>query len=302
MNAIKPTPPSHRPFWVVAHRGVRTDAHLQRMAPENTLPAFQEAARQNAAIELDVMSTADNRVIVHHDNLTGRIFALPGEPKTIAETPWAELRNAQLNPAGHEASVARMLNNTGEYQTPEAFRAVRIPELQDVLTALPTTHLFVEIKPNTIHESTLTENTLNIIRAHQAQERVTLISFDPRCLRMAKQVAPELKTALNCTIPERWQNNVPFLWLFTHLYIKNWLKADGIQPDYDSATPALIQQGKAAGLQVVPWVSGQTREEEAAAFPRLIASGVDGLITNAVDLLNEALQTVQTRPPNAPDV
>jgi glycerophosphoryl diester phosphodiesterase len=36
-------------------------------------------------------------------------------------------------------------------------------------------------------------------------------------------------------------------------------------------------------------VNQQTRQEEKALFPTLIGMGVDGLITNSVDLLHEAL-------------
>ena len=295
MPLISTIQPPQKPFQVVAHRGVRTDVNLQQMAPENTLPAFRVAAQQGAAIELDVMSTADGRVIVHHDVQTGRVFELPDGPKIVAKTPWAKLKNARLNVAGHEASVSKMLGETNRYQTPEKFRSVQIPELQDVLTDLPDTHIFVELKPSTIYNRTLTENTLKIIRNHQAQDRVTLISFDPRCLRQAKKLDPTVKTALNCSIPKILRNNTPILWAYNHLFIKGWLHADGIQPDYNSATPVLIQTSHAAGLNVVPWVYHQTRDEEAAAFPKLIDAGVDGLITNAVDLLNEAVNKHQAQ-------
>lgn len=53
--------PSRRP-WVIAHRGVWTDA------PENSLEAFREARRLGAdAVELDVRRSADGRLLVHHD-------------------------------------------------------------------------------------------------------------------------------------------------------------------------------------------------------------------------------------------
>ncbi len=48
---------------IIAHRGA--SAH----APENTLPAFQLALEQGAdGIELDVMLSKDNRLIVIHDS------------------------------------------------------------------------------------------------------------------------------------------------------------------------------------------------------------------------------------------
>ena len=46
MKITSATPGMISPVQVIAHRGVRTDANPDNMAPENTMPAFLEAARQ----------------------------------------------------------------------------------------------------------------------------------------------------------------------------------------------------------------------------------------------------------------
>ena len=52
---------------VIAHRGASA------YAPENTLPAFELAARQGAdMIELDVQRSADGVLVVFHDDTTER--------------------------------------------------------------------------------------------------------------------------------------------------------------------------------------------------------------------------------------
>jgi glycerophosphoryl diester phosphodiesterase len=279
-----------RPFLVVAHRGARTHSDPRRMAPENTLPAFVEAARQNAAIELDVMSIADGRLVIHHDERTGRMFQLPGKQKNVAQLSWPELMTARLNAKGHEATVATMMADEGAYTLPEAFRTVQIPQLEDVLDAVPDTPILVELKPTKHQKKGFEAAVLETIRRKKAQDRVTLISFDSNSLRQVKKLDPTVKTALNFTLPKALTTNIPFLWAYIHLFAKNWVGADGLQPDYDSTTPALVKLSHEAGLPIVPWVNHQTRAQEKATFPRLLALGVDGLITNAVDLLKQAVE------------
>lgn len=284
----------YRPTFNVGHRGVRTDSDPMRMAPENTIPAFQEAAKQGAGIELDVMPTADNKLAIHHDEMTGRIFKLPGKQKLVEQCTWAELQTAKLNEAEHEADIFKL---TGQpYKTPEAFRDVKMSQLSEVLDAVPDTHVSVELKPTKTSKPRFETDVVDTIHEKEATNRVTLISFKPNSLRRVKKADPNIKTGFNFTIPELLKNNKPFLWSYINLYAKRWVKADGLQPDYNSTTPALIKIGHAAGMPVVPWVYHQTRAEEKAQFPSLLGMGVDGLITNAVDLLKQALKNRGSQP------
>jgi len=279
--------PGVRPF-VVAHRGVRTDSDPQRMAPENTIPAFQQAARQGAAIELDVMLDANGNDIVHHDWDTGRMFKLDGKQKPVSKTPWAELQQARLNVAGHEATVAKMMGNN-DYKTPDQFIKSQIPQFGTVLDAVPDTHIYTELKPYQGNGKQLARKTLQTAAEKDAQNRITWISFDGGSLREIKHLRPQAETRLNCEIPKRLKNSSAFLWGYVNLYVKRWVKADGIQPNYESTTPKLVKISHNAKLSIAPWVNNETRAEEQKKFPELIAMGVDGIITNAVDLLNQAI-------------
>ena len=289
-----------RPFWVVAHRGVRTDKETNRIAPENTIPAFQEAARYGAAIELDVMTTADGKLAIHHDWNTGRIFKIAGKQKPVSQTSWKELANAKLNVQQHEADVNRLMGKEAHYQTPDKFLTVSTPQLDTVLDEVPDTHIFVELKAVKGKKQDLAKAVVDTIHRKQAKERVTVISFDAYSLRQVKEQDPSIRTALNFTLPTAFRNNKPFLWAYTRLFAKGWAKADGLQPNYASATPTLVKLGHSAGMPVVPWVNDETRAQEQATFPRLLAMGVDGIITNAVDLLKQTMgKSTSEAPPNA---
>jgi len=57
--------PSHKPI-ICAHRG------LAEQAPENTLAAFRRALRRGMAIEVDLRSTADDQLVIMHDETLDR--------------------------------------------------------------------------------------------------------------------------------------------------------------------------------------------------------------------------------------
>ncbi len=68
-----------RPTWIarrpIAHRGFHD---MNKARWENTLSAFDAAARQGYAIECDVHLTADREVIVFHDDALSRLTGTEG--------------------------------------------------------------------------------------------------------------------------------------------------------------------------------------------------------------------------------
>jgi glycerophosphoryl diester phosphodiesterase len=75
---------------VIAHRGAWTEGSLR---PENSLAAFEEAARRGYAIELDVQFTVDGQVVVFHDDDLSRMTGLPG---ALRDATLADVRRARL--------------------------------------------------------------------------------------------------------------------------------------------------------------------------------------------------------------
>lgn len=292
MNSIASGP---RPFAVIGHRGATTHRDFARIQPENTMPAFQSAYAQGAAIELDVMTTGkdakhpedSSKVVVHHDYETGRIFKLPGPQKAVGQTPWSVLKNALFNRNGHEQSMHRLLG-AKQYKSPVDTDNLKMLELETVLDALPNARFSIELKkPSLFQRNHLEEKVARIIQERNLYEQVTVLGFSPFSVRKIKQIDPKIRTALNVELPAVVKSNPFVMKQFVDTYAKRLLKVDALQPQYADASPRLIETAHAAGLSVIPWVNKETREQERVAFPVLIDRGVDGLITNAVDLLNE---------------
>jgi glycerophosphoryl diester phosphodiesterase len=152
---------------LVAHRGDAVDY------PENTLPAFESAARQGLRyLECDVQLAADGTAFVVHDASLARVA---GVDVDVLRSGAAELD--AIAPAEPARFGAR-------------FHDVRLPRLRglgDWLAARPTLHLFVELKRASLARHGR-ERCVDVTAAALAavRQRCTVISFDHDVLPLAR--------------------------------------------------------------------------------------------------------------------
>lgn len=81
-----------RPFLGVkwAHRGLHD---IEKGCPENSLPAFEAAARSGYGIELDIHLTRDGEIVVFHDDTFDRLC---GQPGCVEETDYETMKKYSL--------------------------------------------------------------------------------------------------------------------------------------------------------------------------------------------------------------
>ena len=145
---------------IVGHRGASADA------PENTLPSFALAVRQGAdALELDVHLTRDGVPVVHHDPDLARTTDRAG---AVAALTLAEVQAADAG-ARFTADGGRTFPFRGQ--------GVRVPTLEAVLRAHPTTPLLVELKTAAAQHAVQT-----VLANHDAAGRTVLAAEDDRAL------------------------------------------------------------------------------------------------------------------------
>jgi glycerophosphoryl diester phosphodiesterase len=146
---------------VIAHRGA------SGYAPENTIAAFELAAKQGAdAFELDVRLTSDAVPVVIHDQSLERTTGLKAK---VSALTLAQLREAD---AGARFSPDR----GGTY--PFRGAGIVIPTLGEVLRAFPETPLLLELK-----EEAAQEPVRQLLLDEQAIDRCVLASDQPAALR-----------------------------------------------------------------------------------------------------------------------
>ena len=145
-----------------AHRGLHTE---DQSVPENSLAAFAAAAEKGYGVELDVHMTADEQIVVFHDDT---LLRLCGDDRIIEALTLEDLSHYQL--AGTEE---------------------RIPLLSDVFDTMGGLPVVLELKRRLDHLGPLLcEKTLDLIRKYPGP--VCVQSFDPTLVRWFKKHAPDL--------------------------------------------------------------------------------------------------------------
>jgi glycerophosphoryl diester phosphodiesterase len=262
---MKPYLALRRP-WLIAHRGG------SKLAPENTLPAFDLAARLGAdAFELDVHLTADGEVVIFHDDETSR---LTGQPGTIEERTIPEVR-------GLDAGFG--FTQDGGLSHPWRGRGVAPPTLRSVLERYPRMRMNVEAKSP---DPALGEALVRVVREAGAIERV--------CIGAAQDEQGERIRAL---LPEAC-HFLPEGAATCHVMASRAEGATGCPGGWDVAdlphrmegTDIVVVDRRTVeylheqGMAVFVW----TVDEE-ADMRDLLQSGVDGVMTDRPDVLARVL-------------
>jgi len=239
---------------VFAHRGA------SQVAPENTLPGFEAAIRLGAdGVELDVQYSSDGHLVVIHDLTLERLTNGTGR---VTAQPLAALRAL----------------DAGSHFGPE-FAGTRIPLLGEVLDLLRGRLLVnVELKSADAASAGIGTDVVAAVRAHGMADQVVISSFNPFALRRAKLAGPEIECAL-LVAPDLpgWMR-----WGLTRRYSR----ADGIHPEAMMVDAAYVAWATKHCLPLRVW----TVDDE-AEMRRLLALGVDAVITDVPDRLVEMMKS-----------
>lgn len=147
---------------VIGHRGNRA------YAPENTIESLAQAVAVEAdAIEFDVRVTADGIPVVHHDPTVARTTDGRGE---IERMTFAQLR---------ELDAGANYTPDGGKTFPYRGKGHRIPSLDEVIEAFPSTPLMIEIKT-----PLAAVGVRQAIENHKAEARCLVDSLHREALRI----------------------------------------------------------------------------------------------------------------------
>jgi glycerophosphoryl diester phosphodiesterase len=292
-------------FDLQGHRGARG------LAPENTLEGFATALSIGVStLELDVGLSKDGVVVVHHDIWLN--------PETTRGPDGVFL--AQRGPALRALTLAELQRHDIGRLNPGTPYAGSLPEQRPIDGArIPTLAAVFDLAKRAKSErvrfnietkmtptagadaanpETLATAVVQLVRDAGLAARVSVQSFDWRTLGAVRRLAPEIPRV--CLTVERGANdNIqrgrpgPSPWT-DGLDVDDFggstprlVKAAGCtgwSPLYLDLTDAALNEAKALGLTVIPWTVN-----EPADMDRLIAAGVDGLITDYPDRLRTVM-------------
>jgi glycerophosphoryl diester phosphodiesterase len=237
------------PLWI-AHRGAG------KLAPENTLAAFRVGASHGyRAFECDVKLSADGVPFLLHDATLQRTTPAQG---TAGDRPWADL--CRLDAGGwHSRAYA------GE--PIPSFEAIAHYVLRNGFA------LNVEIKPTPGHEAETGRVVAREAARLWAAARTVppgpplLSSFRPEALQGALEGAAELPRAL--LLDTAWPG-----WF----EMAQSIGCVAVVTHYALMDAALLAQLHGANMRALVYTVNDTAEAH-----RLLALGIDGIITDAVD-------------------
>jgi glycerophosphoryl diester phosphodiesterase len=250
-------PTSRRAALAVAHRGASD------VAPENTLSAVRRAVAAGAdLVEVDVRRTRDGALVVLHDATLDRTTdaprVLPGRG------PWA-VEDLTL------AEVRRL--DAGSWKDPR-FGGERVPTLEEVLEALAgrRTGLLLELKEPAATPG-LVADVAAVLAGQAARDvsRVVVQSFDHVPMRELRERAPHLPVGV-LGRPARTELR----------WYAEW--AAMVNTSRHRLDREYVAEVHRWGMASLVWTV-----DRPAAMQRALATGVDGVITNRLSVLERVL-------------
>lgn len=232
-----------------AHRGGAA------IGDENSMAAFERAVQAGYTyLETDVHATSDGVPVAFHDDTLDRMLGRPGRIEDLA---WADLLALRVD------------------------GSAVVPALVDLLDAWPDCRLNIDLK-----NDTAVDPTIEAIWKTNTRDRVLLASFSDKRIRWARRVCgPRLATSLG-------QREVAALRVAS-------LHGRGLAGFVPSVAAAqvpvryagmrvvdarFVRHAHRLGMQVHVWTI-----DDPAEMHELLDLGVDGIMTDRIDILRAVL-------------
>ncbi|MBI3917062.1 MAG: glycerophosphodiester phosphodiesterase [Betaproteobacteria bacterium] len=245
---------------VIAHRGGAG------LGPENTLAAFSHAVELGVdTLEMDVRATSDGAIVCIHDATVDRTTDGLGEVASYTLSALQRLDGAhRWSP---DQGRTYPLRGTG----------IRVPTLAEVFTRFRTTRMNIEIKRGA---SGVVPALCTLIRQFDMTTKALVASVSHDTIVAFRQACSEVATSMSAREARLFHG--------AHRARLDWAYSPPVPAlqipdrlgDTRIATPEFILSARGRNLKVHVWtINDEDRMRQ------LIASGVDGIITDRPDRL-----------------
>jgi glycerophosphoryl diester phosphodiesterase len=237
---------------VFAHRGAR------RVAPENTLPAFDRALAMGVAgIEFDVHLTTDGQLVVIHDFTVDKTTDGRGAVTAMCA---AEVR--RLDAGSHFSAD---------------FAGVQVPFLEEVLDLVgDRCQLNIEIKSMNPYANDASAAVATVIRDRNLYAQVLVSSFNPVTLIKLRHLDPKIALGMlyGSEMPE----------FLRQVWAGPPIRPQAQHPEHTLIDAAYMQWARCLPCAVNTWTVNDVEEAR-----RLAALGVDVIMSDIPDQIMEGL-------------
>lgn len=271
---------------VQGHRGCRG------LMPENTIPAFIHAlalgdsAQGVTTLELDVVVSQDQQLVVSHEPFLSHLICTGPEGKKITaaqekeynlyQMPYAQIRRCDCGSQAHPRFPE---------QQPVAAPKPRLVDVIDSVEQYLRDHNRPPVQYNIETKSTpagdgvfhpapkeFVELLLAVLKEKAIEERTIVQSFDVRTLQAARRMAPELRQALLVENLRGVQENIDALGYVPEVYSPNFRLVNQKLRDYT----------RQRGMQLIPWTVNDRKD-----IRKMLDLEVDGIISDYPDRVLE---------------
>ncbi|MDU1411718.1 MAG: glycerophosphodiester phosphodiesterase family protein [Clostridium sp.] len=231
---------------ITAHRG------SSLTAPENSISAIKNAISEGADyVEIDVMTTKDDEVVVFHDSTLKR---MAGINNSIKDMNLSEVREIDIGS-----------------QFSEEFAGEKIPTFKEVLRASKDKiKINIELKVKK-KDDPLPEKVVELLKKYEMEDQVIISSQDYESLQKIKEVDPLINVGFILTLG---------IGDFTKMNV------DFVSVEYQMLKKDLVYSMHALGKEVHVWTINDKKRAENA-----MKLGADNIITDSVEMVQKASTT-----------
>jgi glycerophosphoryl diester phosphodiesterase len=255
------------------HRGARG------LAPENAVPGFLRALSFEAitTLELDVVISADGKVVVSHEPWLNPKICLDvsGEPISGNEKinlyamKYKSIKKCDCGSKGDSSFPEQIAVSSYKPLLSEVIREVK-KYCKDRNRPLPRFN--IEIKSNPAYDGSFSpqvDDFAEIVRTEikrlKVEKKMYLQSFDVRVLRYLHKKEPDWVLAYLVEKVGVLRQQIDELGFKPAIY----------SPNFSKVTQATVEECHRLGMKIIPWTVNET-----AQMKKLLQYGVDGIITD----------------------
>jgi len=287
------------------HRGARA------LLAENTLSSFAAALKTGVTtLELDVVVTQDDVLVIHHDpalnpditrDVEGKFLSSKGPD--IRQMTYQQLQSYDVGKIKPWTQYARIFSS----QKPQD--GIRIPRLKDLFEMVKVgghqqvkfaieTKITPQRPDQTPEPEKFVELLLQEIQSYGLQDRVQILSFDWRTLQIVQKMAPKIPTvyitaqlpvldnlAINSGRPSEWTAGFQYA---PYGSVPKMIKAAGgthWSSFWRELDAQKVREAQDLGLKVLAWTVNDRQ-----TMGQMLDLGVDGLVTDRPDIAADLLK------------
>lgn len=261
---------------VQGHRGARG------LLPENTIPAFEKAIEIGVStLELDVVISADNKVIVSHEPFMSHEICLDPEGNEILKEEEHEHNIFKLDYADIKSYDCGS-KFVDRFPNQEKLKTHK-PSLSDMVTRieqLSDSHYYnIEIKRRPVWDNDFhpgykefADLVIQEIMDLGIMERTTVQCFDVQSLQYIHESYPDVILVYLIQNMNSINENLDILGFVPEIY----------SPYYKLIKSETVKVCKEKSMRLIPWTVNDPDDMKS-----MIEMGVDGIISDYPDILKE---------------